>query len=510
MAYEGNNLAFGNMNAELQEMIEQGGLYENIVPLEATNAPADYPLGESFFANTSPNIASWQTALGVDASFTRLFVITRIDKDRLHALQDILIASGTETKRFTRYNLNENWLAARESGGSAAKPYGVEVINENHAIRRFPIYNGWTNNINGEILYYVFNIPKEQITGDFKVRVATADNANGVGGQAEVSFQARGNDVNVSFNVIDVNVHTISPSVRDRLLIGAGIGVSTNSDNLPYYPITKRDKSVPMYVEIEVLNAMGNAASMLESIYLKLNSTSYTAPMLTNIQYSTISKLSNPVNASISNITYYVDSVNGNDETGVPSNPQQKYKTISYVLGLIPKVLNDAVTIFLEDGNHGDILMYSYTGGGTVTIRSNVGSLASSVNCKVSRIQALGCTAAIRMYGLSITTTNNHSLLFDRCSHVHIGGCRLEASATGYAGILGQSSIIYVYDSIVSNKGQAIYGGNAARILTQQCQGSGNATVYYSSYGSELVRVGTAPTGTTMDTTLIGGIIRTA
>jgi len=44
MAYEGNQLAFDNMNAELKEMIEQGGLYENIEPLEATNATADYPL----------------------------------------------------------------------------------------------------------------------------------------------------------------------------------------------------------------------------------------------------------------------------------------------------------------------------------------------------------------------------------------------------------------------------------------------------------------------------------
>ncbi len=510
MAYEGNKLAFGNMNAELQEMIEQGGLYENIVPLEATNAPADYPLGESFFANTSPNIASWQTALGVDTSFTRLFVITRIDKDRLHALQDILIASGTETKRFTRYNLNENWLAARESGGSAAKPYGVEVINENHAIRRFPIYNGWTNNINGEILYYVFNMPKEQIAGDFKVRVATVDDANGVGGQAEVSFQARGNNVNANFNTIDANVHTISPTVRDRLLIGTGMGQSVNSDNLPYYPITKRDKGVSMYVEIEVLNAMGNAASMLESVYLLLNSTSYTSPLTNNPQYSTISKIPNPVNATTNNLIYYVDSVNGNDETGAPNNSQQKYKTVSYVLGLIPKVLNDAVTIFLEDGNHGDVIMSSYTGGGTITIRSNTGSLANSVNCKVSRLQALGCTAAVRMYGLSMTIVNNNAMIFDRCSHVHIGGCRLEASATGYSGILGQASTIYVYDSIISNKAQAIYGSNAARILTQQCQGSGNAIVYYSSYGSELIRVGAAPTGTTMDTTLIGGTIRTA
>ncbi|MFF2795396.1 hypothetical protein [Lysinibacillus xylanilyticus] len=47
MAYESNQLSFGNMNPELQEMIEQGGLYENIEPLKATNAPADYSLGES-------------------------------------------------------------------------------------------------------------------------------------------------------------------------------------------------------------------------------------------------------------------------------------------------------------------------------------------------------------------------------------------------------------------------------------------------------------------------------
>ncbi|MGV7535328.1 hypothetical protein PJM52_29275, partial [Mycobacterium kansasii] len=87
-------------------------------------------------------------------------------------------------------------------GGANAQPYGVEVINENHAIRRFPIFYGWANNINGEILYYVFNMPKEQIAGDFKVRVATVDNANGVGGQAEVSFQARGNSVNTNFNTI--------------------------------------------------------------------------------------------------------------------------------------------------------------------------------------------------------------------------------------------------------------------------------------------------------------------
>ena len=156
MTYQGNQLAFENMNPALQEMIEQGGLYENIEPLEATNAPTDYPLGESFFANTSPNIASWQTALNVDATFTRLFVITRVDKNRLHAFQDIIIASGAETKRFTRYNLNDVWLDARESGGDSEwNETGVQVFSPNHAKVRFNNLNPWTNNTLPEILRFI-------------------------------------------------------------------------------------------------------------------------------------------------------------------------------------------------------------------------------------------------------------------------------------------------------------------------------------------------------------------
>ncbi|WP_249662179.1 hypothetical protein, partial [Lysinibacillus fusiformis] len=79
-------------------------------------------------------------ATGVDATFTRLFVITRVDKHRLHTFQDIILASPTMIKHFVRYNLNAIWITPYEVGGDDAPEYGVERINDNHAIRRFHVY----------------------------------------------------------------------------------------------------------------------------------------------------------------------------------------------------------------------------------------------------------------------------------------------------------------------------------------------------------------------------------
>ncbi|MEK3726824.1 MULTISPECIES: hypothetical protein [unclassified Lysinibacillus] len=289
MAYEGNQLALGNVNTELQQMIEQGGLYKNIDPLEATNGPNDYPTGESFFADTNLNIESWRTATGVDATFTRLFVITRVDKHRLHTFQDIILASPTMIKHFVRYNLNAIWLTPYEVGGDDAPEYGVERINDNHAIRRFPVYTEWAGNVNQEALQYKF--PDVPLVGLIKIRGSIPyESGIAAGGGVEAVYNVNRGTAGSTAIGSDLNITHLSSNFANRFFMGTSIGVV--GDFRPYISILKKATANPLYMEFELITSNGNAGDILEGITYNLI-TSYDSPNTTPPQQSIFTHVGN-------------------------------------------------------------------------------------------------------------------------------------------------------------------------------------------------------------------------
>lgn len=507
MAYEGNKLAFGNMNPALQEMIEQGGLYENIDPLEATNAPADYPLGESFFANTSPNIASWQKALNVDATFTRLFVITRIDKNRLHAMQDVIIASGTETKRFTRYNLNENWLNPRESGGGI-KPYGTEVINENHAIRRFPVFNGWENSTLPELLYIIFDTNITDVEGEFRLRLSIPYDANGESGQGEYQTTVR-RASSTSLTSSDWGLVKASDDFVKQIYLGSSISVVAAEpvNGRAAYSIIKVLKPKPIYIEVEMFTSNGKAKEVLESAFLQIRPGAYTTPWGLPPQRSLLDKAKMAVTETTSPITVTV-SPTGDDLTGRWNDVTFPFKTIQGAVNSLPKYSNYALNVKVLAGTYEEsVTLNGFTGAGTLTIQGGNG-VADSVNYKMRGIQVTGCSSRVDIVGLNFNNAGATGVSARQSQWVIVSNSSFNAGTSPQSGITVDASTAYIVNCEIANRGVAIQANYGSTVYATSNTGSGNQIGLASNSASTIGKHGTQPGGTTSESISTAGQIR--
>lgn len=512
MAYEGSQLAIRNMNPELQEMIEQGGLYKNIDPLEATNGPNDYPTGESFFADTNPNIESWQTALNVDTIFTRLFVITRIDKNRLHAFQDIIVASDTETKRFTRYNLNDVWLGARESGRSAIKPYGVEVINENHAIRRFEPYNEWKNNTLPELLYIVFNHDRLDIEGEFRVRATTP---KGTGGKLFGSFESMttirqfNTDTSPFATNTDNGVLRTSDGFASQFYCSGSIGVThIEPFNLrPYISFVKILAPNELNIEVELFTANGKANEILESVEFLHDDTTYTTPWSLPRQKSIFERAKSALVESDRGYTAYVHPL-GNDLTAELSNSSKAFKTIQAAINALPKYsnINNTVTVF--QGTYEEtVVVNGFTGSGTLTI-NGANSTNDATLFKVRGFIMRGCSSRINIRGFHLNNAGIAGVQAFDSQLVDVGICDFNAGSTGQNGVLCSSSKVYLSSSVISNRSHAIVCEYMGSVLSYSNTGTGNINVLTATTGGTIVKYSTQPSGTNLENASSGGLIR--
>lgn len=508
MAFEGNNLAFGNMNAELQQMIEQGGLYENIDPLEATNLPADYPLGESFFANTSPNIASWQTALNVDATFTRLFVITRVDKNRLHAFQDIIVASGTETKRFTRYNLNDVWLDARESGGGGGEwdETGVKVYSPNHAKWKMKNFNQWTNNTLPEILRFRLNGITDPNDVSCKViaRLWVNGGTNEEGGYAETWFIAEPRPWQAyPIANFDATLVMFSPTLKDYFIMSNGISyVSATGEYL--YAVTKLKEPREVSVEIEVFSDNGKAEQLLTGITTYVDNTSYTSPWTGTRGKSAFEQAKNSVQNALSG-TYYVDGVNGDDALAVIGTTARPFKTIMAAIRAVDRHLANNVAIKILPGTYPEgITIDGYFGRGQFTIYADTRDTVV-----LNSIVVQNCSCVVTVLRLNFNSLTSVGVQVINSNYVAIEHCSLSTpSKSIYSGITVTASNVVMNDGVIANRTNAIQASTFGNIRASNVTGSGNTVGLYAESGGLVIKIGYAPQATTAEATATGGQIR--
>lgn len=508
MAYEGNHLAYGNMNSELQQMIEQGGLYENIDPLEATNLPTDYPLGESFFANTHPNIASWQTALNVDATFTRLFVITRIDKNRLHAFQDIIVASGTETKRFTRYNLNDVWLDARESGGGGGEwnGEGLHMYSPYHGVYRFNNLNPWTlTNLPETIVFEFGDVPKTAFNGRFIMRVFMKPTATEPGGYLEHQVTVYDNPTHATaVNNVEIGQLYLSPSMVDMFYSGGGMSPRPVTGRQAWL-LVKIAQQREVSVEIEYIGKEPNAEYILKDLDPKHDTTIYPNPWTAARQYSLFDNIKSSLQVTNGGL-YYVNPTTGDNRFGVMGNINKPFRTIQGVLQLIPKYLNSNVVIDLAPGVYNEAIHLSgFTGTGTLTVRcTNFG--AASLHA----INLVDCTVRIDFQGLAVNHTSYTGVQVHNCSNVRVMNCTIGGSSPliPYAGVNADNSTVLVYNTEIKYRGVALEAIRFGDILSENNTGANNNRALSASLGGIIVKNFTQPTGTASDTATTGGEIK--
>ncbi|MGK4115761.1 phage tail protein [Lysinibacillus capsici] len=185
-----------------------------------------------------------------------------------HSGQDVLSENGAHGIRYFNDKLETkngtDWLEI-EIGKANAR--GTQSLSPYHAIRRFPVFNGWANDTTAESLWLVMK--DMTLSGQFIVRGTVGNgtstaNTGGFEYSLQV-FRAAGATTQLS-NVPEILYY--SDYMNSRFNVhGQDTKVSTTQ---PVLPITKRQLNAPLYIEIEYISIHTDAFEALDSIEFEL------------------------------------------------------------------------------------------------------------------------------------------------------------------------------------------------------------------------------------------------
>lgn len=185
-----------------------------------------------------------------------------------HLGQDVLSENGAHGIRYFNDKLEtkngDNWS---EIEIGKANTRGTQSLSPYHAIRRFPVFNGWANDSTAESLWLVFK--DMTLNGQLLIRGAvhngiTTTNAGGFEYSLNV-FRLAG-DTSSLANPTEILY--LGSYVADRFVLGSQVVKVTTKQ--PLIPITKRKSNAAIYLEIEYLTGEGNAFEALDSIEFEL------------------------------------------------------------------------------------------------------------------------------------------------------------------------------------------------------------------------------------------------
>lgn len=221
-------------------------------------------------------------------------------------------------------------------------------------------------------------------------------------------------------------------------------------------------------------------------------------------------KIKNDVTTS--NITLYVDAVNGNDNnTGLWTN--NSLKTIGKAVSLLPKTINHDVIINVASGNYTEPNIFiSNKGIGTLTIQGSTN--ADNTRVLNTSISTQGSDIGIYLIGLNITNIPYQwggCVTCLRTKFVSIDKCVFDgANANSYGVVANLNSTVWVSNSVMSNKtgGGGIQSNYCSTVFSNTNSGTNNTNGLVSSYGGTIIKNGTQPSGTTAELPLTGGTIR--
>lgn len=201
-----------------------------------------------------------------------------------HMTQDVLSEEGVHGIRYFNDKLeikNSTDWSEIEIGKANAR--GTQSLSPYHAIRRFPVFNSWANDTTAESLWMVMK--DVGLNGQFIVRGSigsgvTTSNAGGFEYSIDV-FRLQGSTSNMTASL---NILHYSDYMSSRFNVH---NQSTKTDTKqPVLPITKRQYSAALYIEIEYISANTDAFEVLDSIEFQLQppqSSPSTAPQLKSI-----------------------------------------------------------------------------------------------------------------------------------------------------------------------------------------------------------------------------------
>jgi len=208
---------------------------------------------------------------------------------------------------------------------------------------------------------------------------------------------------------------------------------------------------------------------------------------------------------TVSNITYYVDAVNGNDANdGLTSG--NALKTIMAAIKKLPSIIRHTVTISLAAGTYAEhVYLLGFVGSGTINIVGG-SDLAAADNYKIDYLTIKNCGCFVIVQGLNATKTSiTGSFLINRCIGCVFYYCKSVSTDLTMKGVEAKRSFGYIQECDFSNKNYAIEGRAGAIIFSSNNSGSGNNYGLSAQEASTIGKHGTQPTGTTANETTGGG-----
>lgn len=546
-----SSVGMPKLSQEVQDKINNAATSVVIAPIAFDEFPNVYPIGFSMFdVPPTHNYGEWLSVFGISQIDSTPYTKLRIYTDRTsdyNVTQRLVVVDdnsklkyisertsiGSQNQAFEAASIvygipsievvNDFTTGGATKAASAetvkilkteldsvvpAPAYGVEVFNENHAIRRFPAFNGWQNSTLPELMYAIFDTTLENVEGEFRIRASTVRDANGGAGTAECQTTVRSTSSTVLTNQ-DYAVFKASEEFAKQFYCGSGIVAASAepANGRPAFSFVKILKPKPLYVEIEMFTSNGKAKEVLESIFFQIRPNAYTQPWTLLPQKSSLEKARYALMEGYTSVTVTV-SPSGNDMTGKWNDNTLPFKTIQAAIDSLPRYNNLSMNVSIQAGTYAEIVVVrGFTGSSTLTIRGGA-SVSEANNFKVQGLQISGCSMMVEVSGLHFNNAGSQGVSVRQSQYVIVSYCNLDAGTSMQPGISTEASTAHITSCNISNRYYGIIAHYGSSVYTTANTGSGNTIGLTANTASTIGKHGTQAGATTAEVAQLGGQIR--
>lgn len=218
------------------------------------------------------------------------------------------------------------------------------------------------------------------------------------------------------------------------------------------------------------------------------------APMVTTPQQTT------------ADITYYVRTDGNDNNTGLVNTAGGAFRTIQRAINVVPDIVNHTVVINIANGTYAEtVSVYGFGGSGAVAFNPSTATINDSL--MINDMIVARCSIPIIIKGIKAISTSTDAFSVWDSINVQFLYCKSDSTALNNTGILGNSSKVYMYGCITSNKNYGIYGALNADMFSFSNSGLGNVVGTYAAEGGRVSITGTSPVGTLPSATGNSGLI---
>lgn len=266
-------------------------------------------------------------------------------------------------------------------------------------------------------------------------------------------------------------------------------GVPKKNDEVPF----SQDKETKKcYVEElwdkDLRNEVENARKGKTSLVEKIDEIMDALGNDSNFAATIINLLSNKVDKTTANITYYVDSITGNDSND-GFTILTAFKTIQYAISKIPQTINNNVEIKIAPSIYNEkILVDGFNGKGKLSL---IGGANISSDYIVSEIMINNCSLPVYIQGLKADTTISSAFNCSNTINIIFNYCSVDSISIS-EGFLFNNCFGTVSNCEVSNRFVGIYSKSSI-VFSSDNSGSENTYGLLCQGGGSIGRNGTQP-----------------